>query len=86
MNRFFPSTALLIVAELVIPRGGICFGKWADLQILIFVGGHERTETKSAICCRPQDSSCGKWLLQVSRWALLLRRRTIDRGFVVILI
>ena len=68
MNRFFPSTALLIVAEFAIPEGAaLDYGKWADLQMLIFVGGRERTETKSVICCRPQDSSCGKWLLQVSR-------------------
>jgi hypothetical protein len=68
MNRFFPSTALLIVAEFVMPElASFDYGKWADLQILIFFGGHERTETKSVICCRPQDSICGKWLLQVSR-------------------
>ena len=68
MNRFFPSTALLIVAEFAIPEGAaLDYGKWADLQMLIFVGGRERTETKSVICRRPQDSNCRKWLLQVSR-------------------
>jgi hypothetical protein len=87
MYRFFPSTARLIVAKFVIPElASFDYGKWADLQMLICVGGRERTETKSVICCRPQDSSCRKWLLQVPRCAFLLRRRTINRGFVVILI
>jgi hypothetical protein len=68
MYRFFPSTARLIVAEFVIPElASFDYGKWADLQMLIYVGGRERTETKSVICCRPQDSSCRKWLLQVPR-------------------
>jgi hypothetical protein len=40
MNRFFPSTALLIVAEFAIPEGAAFdYGKWADLHMLIFVGG-----------------------------------------------
>ena len=60
MYRFFPSTARLIVAEFVIPEGAaLDYGKWADLQILISVGGRERTETKSVICCRPQDPESG---------------------------
>ena len=46
LNRCFPST----VAEFVIPEGAAFdYGKWADLQMLIFVGGRERTESKSVI-------------------------------------
>jgi vanillate O-demethylase monooxygenase subunit len=40
---------------------------WVRLVDEISVGGREPTETKSVICCRPQDLSCRKWLLQVSR-------------------
>jgi hypothetical protein len=55
------------VAEFVIPEGvEFDYGKWADLQMFI-VGGRERTEAKSAICCRPQKLSCRKWLLQLPR-------------------
>jgi len=72
MYRFFPSTARLIVAEFVIPElASFDYGKWDDLQMLICVGGRERTETKSVICCRPQDSSCRKWLLEGSSLSLL---------------
>jgi hypothetical protein len=47
MYRFFPSTARLIVAEFVIPElASFDYGKWADLQMLIFFGGRERKETK----------------------------------------
>ena len=40
-------TARLIIAEHVIPAGAAFdFGKWTDLQMLIAVGGRERTEAE----------------------------------------
>ena len=40
-------TARLIVVEPVIPEGAAFhFGKWSDLQMLVCVGGRERTETE----------------------------------------
>jgi len=40
-------TARLIVVEPVIPEGAAFhFGKWTDLQMLVCIGGRERTETE----------------------------------------
>jgi hypothetical protein len=40
-------TARRIVIEPVIPEGAAFhFGKWTDLQMLVCVGGRERTETE----------------------------------------
>jgi hypothetical protein len=47
LRRSMKPTARLIVAESVIPQGAAFdFGKWADLQMLVLVGGRERTETE----------------------------------------
>jgi O-methyltransferase domain len=40
-------TARLIVIESVIPKGpAFNLGKWTDLQMLVCVGGRERTESE----------------------------------------
>jgi hypothetical protein len=45
LRRSMKPTACLIVAEFVIPEeAAFDFGKWADLQMLVTVGGRERTE------------------------------------------
>jgi O-methyltransferase domain len=41
------STARLILVEFVIPeRPGFDFSKWADQQMMILVGGRERSESE----------------------------------------
>jgi hypothetical protein len=45
LRRATNPTARLIVVESVIPEGpAFNFGKWSDLQMLVCVGGRERTE------------------------------------------
>jgi hypothetical protein len=47
LRRAMKPTARLIVIEAVIPEGpAFNFGKWTDLQMLVCVGGRERTETE----------------------------------------
>ena len=47
LRRHTNPTARLIVVESVIPEGpAFNFGKWSDLQMLVCVGGRERTETE----------------------------------------
>ena len=47
LRRATNPTARLIVVESVIPEGpAFNFGKWSDLQMLVCVGGRERTETE----------------------------------------
>jgi hypothetical protein len=47
LRRTMKPTARLIVVEAVIPEGPVFhFGKWTDLQMLVCVGGRERTETE----------------------------------------
>ncbi len=47
LRRTMKPTARLIVIEAVIPEGpAFNFGKWTDLQMLVCVGGRERTETE----------------------------------------
>ena len=47
LRRATKPTARLIVVESVIPEGpAFNFGKWSDLQMLVCVGGRERTETE----------------------------------------
>jgi hypothetical protein len=47
LRRAMKPTARLIVVESVIPEGpAFNFGKWSDLQMLVCVGGRERTETE----------------------------------------
>src|SRR4029077_14453516 len=47
LRRATNPTARLIVVESVIPEGPASnFGKWSDLQMLVCVGGRERTETE----------------------------------------
>jgi hypothetical protein len=47
LHRAMRSTARLMVIEPIIPKGGAFhFGKWTDLQMLVCVGGQERTETE----------------------------------------
>ena len=64
----FEPTARMIVVENVIPEGASFHsGKWIDLQMLVCVGGRERTETEYRPCSQTQDSICRKWLLQRPR-------------------
>jgi len=45
LRRAMKPTARLIVVENVIPEGAsFHFGKWTDLQMLVCIGGRERTE------------------------------------------
>jgi len=45
VRRSMKPTARLIVIESVIPEGpAFNLGKWTDLQMLVCVGGRERTE------------------------------------------
>jgi len=45
LRRAMKPTARLIVIESVIPNGpAFHFGKWTDLQMLVCIGGRERTE------------------------------------------
>jgi hypothetical protein len=45
LRRSLKPTARLILVEFVVPEGaGFDFSKWADLQMLVLVGGRERTE------------------------------------------
>lgn len=47
VRRAIKPTARLIVIESVVPDGpSFNFGKWTDLQMLVCVGGRERTETE----------------------------------------
>jgi len=47
LRRAMKPTARLIVVEYVIPEGpAFHFGKWTDLQMLVCVGGRERTEAE----------------------------------------
>jgi hypothetical protein len=47
LRRAMKPTARLILVELVIPEGAAFhFGKWTDLQMLVCIGGRERTETE----------------------------------------
>jgi hypothetical protein len=47
LRRAMKPSARLIVIELVIPEGpAFHFGKWTDLQMLVCIGGSERTETE----------------------------------------
>jgi hypothetical protein len=47
LRRATNPSARLIVVESVIPEGpAFNFGKWSDLQMLVCVGGRERTETE----------------------------------------
>ena len=47
LRRATNPTARLIVVESVIREGpAFNFGKWSDLQMLVCVGGRERTETE----------------------------------------
>ena len=47
LRRSLKPTARLILVEFVVPEGaGFDFSKWADLQMMVLVGGHERTETE----------------------------------------
>ena len=47
LHQAMKPTARLIVIESVIPEGpAFNFGKWSDLQMLVCVGGRERTETE----------------------------------------
>jgi C-methyltransferase len=47
LRRATNPTARLIVVEFVIREGpAFNFGKWSDLQMLVCVGGRERTETE----------------------------------------
>ena len=47
LRRAMKPTARLIVVEPIIPEGAAFhFGKWTDLQMLVCVGGRERTETE----------------------------------------
>jgi hypothetical protein len=47
LRRSMKPTARLIVVESVISEGpAFNFGKWTDLQMLVCIGGRERTETE----------------------------------------
>jgi hypothetical protein len=47
LRRSMKSTAQLIVIESLIPDGPVFhFGKWSDLQMLVCVGGRERSLTE----------------------------------------
>ncbi len=47
LRQAIKPAARLIVVELVIPEGAVFhYGKWTDLQMLVCVGGRERTETE----------------------------------------
>ena len=47
LRRSLKPTARLILVEFVVPEGaGFDFSKWSDLQMLVMVGGRERTETE----------------------------------------
>jgi hypothetical protein len=47
LHRSMKSTARLILVESVIREGaGADFGKWLDLQVLVLLGGRERTEAE----------------------------------------
>ena len=47
LRRSMKSSARLIVIESIIPQGPpFALGKWIDLQMLVCVGGCERTETE----------------------------------------
>jgi O-methyltransferase domain/Dimerisation domain len=47
LRRVMKPAARLIVVESVIPEGpAFNFGKWTDLQMLVCIGGRERTETE----------------------------------------
>jgi hypothetical protein len=47
LGRSLKPTARLILVEFVIPEGpGFDFSKWADLQMMILVGGRERSESE----------------------------------------
>jgi hypothetical protein len=68
LRRALKPTARVIVVENVIPEGvSLHSGKWIDLQMLVCVGGRERTETEYRPCSQTQDSICRKWLLQRPR-------------------
>jgi len=47
LRRAMKPTARLILVENVIPEGAsFHFGKWTDLEMLVCLGGRERTETE----------------------------------------
>jgi hypothetical protein len=47
LRRSLKPTARLILVEFVVPEGAeFDFSKWSDLQMLVLVGGRERTETE----------------------------------------
>ena len=61
-------TARLVVIESVIPEGpAFNLGKWTDLQMLVCVGGRERTESEYRGCPQARDSTSRKCLLLLLR-------------------